>query len=100
MKPTELDNMVFVVAKFGASFEMTSDLLRKVKGEVRKSDSLRLISAVTLYHVWLLRGKPDKTEWKYRERVRYAIEVLAFFKSLPDDDRLNTGPTQKGAQLN
>jgi hypothetical protein len=59
-----------------------------------------LIAAATIYHVWLLKGKPDKITWRYRDRVRYVIDVLTYFKSLPDDDRLNAGPTQKAAQLN
>jgi hypothetical protein len=100
MKLSELDNMVFIGAKFGASYEMTVDLFRKVKAEVRNSDNVRLIAAVTLYHVWLLKGKPDKKTWKYADRVRYVIEVLTYFKSLPDHDRLDAGPTQKAAQLN
>ncbi|MCM2332835.1 MAG: hypothetical protein NDI82_02695 [Anaeromyxobacteraceae bacterium] len=85
MTRNELYSMVFVVARMGANWPVTKDLCRKVRTEVGSSPSTRLVAAVTIFHVWLLMGRPDRTTWRYSARVRYSIQVLEHFNALQVD---------------
>lgn len=87
MQVDEFDTLVHVAAHFGASFEADERLVRKVRTMTGTDSSLRFIAAATLFHCWLLRGRPDKECWRYLARVQCARDVLVRFMALPDGDR-------------
>jgi hypothetical protein len=74
--------MVHVAAKFGTGWNMDDDLYFKVLGIVVNSRSPRLVAAATVFHVWLLKGRPNRRTWEYRKRVLYATDVLRRFEAL------------------
>jgi len=87
MQVDEFETLVHVAAHFGASFEADARLVRKVRTMTGTDSSLRFIAAATLFHCWLLRGRPDKEGWRYLARVRYARDVMAQCLALPEGDR-------------
>lgn len=87
MQVDEFDTLVHVAAHFGASFEADARLVRKVRTMTGPDSSLRFIAAATLFHCWLLRGRPGKEGWRYLARVQYARDVMGHFMALPEGTR-------------
>ncbi len=87
MPVSEFETLVHVAAHYGASLDADDRLVRKVRTMTGTASSLRFIAAATLFHCWLLRGRPDKEAWQYLARVRYARDVMVRFMDLPDGDR-------------
>lgn len=76
MKPDDLKALIHVAARIGGDYQGHADLYPKVRAIVGWSASLRLIAAATIFHVWLLTGRPDRRRWSYRNRVRWALQAL------------------------
>jgi hypothetical protein len=95
MHRNEFDNLVYVAARYGASLESQASLVAKVRAMAGGAPSLRLIAAATLFHCWLLKGKPDKRAWQYRARLRYARDVMAHFVSTFSEEERQDLSTSK-----
>ncbi len=79
--------MVQVAAHFGASAKVDDALVLKVLAMTGHLATPRRIAAATLFHCWLLKGRPRKGTWQYRARVRYAADVLSTWLRLPPEKR-------------
>ncbi len=82
MTRNDLNSMVFVAARMGASWPANHELCQKVRVDAGPTPTTRLVAAVTTFHIWLLLGRPDRLAWRYRDRVRYAIQALDHFCAL------------------
>lgn len=100
MPELELDRMVHIAARYGAGYDSNADLVRKVRAITGPRPGLRLLAAATVFHVWLLRGRPDKETFAYRARVLYAIHVLDEFIHTPEEGRRTTTPIPASRLLN
>jgi hypothetical protein len=100
MHPREFENLVRVAAHYGASLRADEQLRRKVQAMTGTGATLRLIAAATLYHCWLLRGRPEKEGWRYLARVQYARDLMRHFMTLPVRERRcpSYAPPTKGLE--
>lgn len=99
MHPRELENLIRVAAHYGASRAADERLIRKVRAMTGPAATLRLIAAATLYHCWLLGGRPDKDDWQYLARVQYARDVMCHFMDLPAKERRSPAYTPETKEL-
>jgi hypothetical protein len=76
--------------------ECLPDLSIKVRAATGASPTPRLLAAVTMFHVWLLLGRPDRRAWRYRERVQHSIMTVTQLRALMLDG-LTSAPSKISA---
>lgn len=95
MHRNELHNLVVTASRHGASMEADEQLVGKVLAMTGARSTLRFVAAATLFHCWLLKGRPDMATWQYRARLQCAREVMSIFMRLPASERRDLAATRK-----
>ena len=98
MTNRELAVLIQIAGRIGGDWTEWVGLCVKVRPLVTTASSLRQIAAATIYHAWLLRGRPDRARWEYRSRVRWAISALQQYVALVDEEEQAT-PAPKASAL-
>lgn len=86
MTNQELAVLIQIAGRIGGDWTEWVGLCVKVRPLVTTRSSLRMIAAATIFHVWLLRGRPDRARWEYRSRVRWALGALQQYTAQADEE--------------
>jgi hypothetical protein len=92
MHENEKNNLAYIAFRYGHSIEMDEKLWNKVKMDLSTDPTLEDIIKSASEHAWLLKGRPNKTQYQYDKRISYATDVANhFMKVFSEDERKELG---------
>ena len=83
--PNEVNNAAYLMAWFGFSHQMDSDLWIDIKRSLPSNPTIKDIAFQVSDHIWRRAGKPDRDSFMLNARYEYCIMLgNMIMQQLPD----------------